>query len=208
MSQSEFVSRFDVSRETLSRLEHYESLIGKWNQAVNLVARGTISTLWSRHFLDSAQLVSYAPPEGTWLDLGSGGGFPALVIAAMVCDTHPHLTFTLVESDSRKAVFLRTAIRELDLNALVLTERIEALEAKGADVLSARALSSLNTLLLHAKKHLKVGGLALFPKGAKHQQELDEALENWVFDLQTIPSMTDSSAVIYAIKDIHRAESK
>jgi 16S rRNA (guanine527-N7)-methyltransferase len=208
MSQADFVNHFDVSRETLARLGRYESLLGKWNQTINLVARGTIGTLWSRHFLDSAQLISHAPREGTWLDLGSGGGFPALVIASMVRETHPNMAFRLVESDSRKAVFLRTVIRELDLNALVLNERIEALEVEHVDVLSARALSSLDSLLAYANKHLKEGSIALFPKGATHQQELDEALENWVFDLQTIPSMTDPAAVIYAIKDIQRAASQ
>lgn len=206
MSRVDFESQLDVSRETLDRLGSYEHLLRKWNPTINLVARGTLDTLWSRHFLDSAQLVSYAPREGKWLDLGSGGGFPALVVAAMVHSSHPNLSFTLVESDSRKAVFLRTVIRDLDLRATVMNKRIEALEPQSANVVSARALGPLNSLLGFANKHLNGGGHALFPKGATHQQELSLALENWEFDLQTIPSVTDPAAVIYAIKDIQRAE--
>lgn len=206
MSKVDFQSRFDVSRETIDRLEHYEALVHKWNPKINLVANSTLPELWSRHFLDSAQLLPLAPTSGLWLDLGSGGGFPALVVAAMTKETLPELSFTLVESDTRKAVFLRTVIRELALNATVLSDRIEKISPQNVEVVSARALGSLRKLIEYAEIHLKQGGTALFPKGGSHQMELKQALQCWSFDVQTIPSITDLSAAVFAIKDIQRVK--
>lgn len=206
MSKAEFEARLNVSRETMDRLESYETLIQKWNPKINLIASSTLSGIWDRHFLDSAQLTSFAPSEGRWLDLGSGGGFPALVIAALLKDTHTNLLFTLVESDARKSVFLRTVIRELDLNAEVFSDRIEKIRPQNAAVVSARALGPLEQLLGYCEMHLNNEGIALFPKGSSHKLELKQALDQWSFDLQTQPSITDPSAAIFAIKDIQRVK--
>lgn len=205
MSASTFQQALNVSRETIERLEVYESLLLKWTQRINLVSKASVQHLWARHFLDSAQLAKYAPDSGTWLDLGSGGGFPALVVASIVNETHPNLAFQLVESDQRKCAFLRTVIRELSLNASVHASRIEDLPEIKAQVVTARALSDLKGLLTYSERHLNPDSVALFPKGATHLIEVQEALEEWRFDLQTSPSITDSDAVILEIRNIARA---
>jgi 16S rRNA (guanine527-N7)-methyltransferase len=189
MNHAEFQRHVDVSRETFERLEAYVALMKKWNSAINLVSPSTISEIWTRHILDSAQIYGLEPESpNIWCDLGSGGGLPALVVAIMAKDANPDLLVTCIESDLRKATFLRTVARELELNLSVLSERIEKAEPQNADVLSARALASLDALCGFAERHLKAGGVAIFPKGENYRQEIDEALENWSFQLDTYPS--------------------
>jgi 16S rRNA (guanine527-N7)-methyltransferase len=205
MSKSAFTAAVDVSRETLARLETYETLLRKWNPAINLVAKSTLDDLWSRHFLDSAQIFSLAKARsGIWADLGTGGGFPGLVLAIMAAEEAPELEFHCVESDQRKATFLRAVVRDCGIRAQIHAERIESLEPLQADVLTARALAPLNLLLGFAEHHLKPGGQAIFPKGATEYQERSIALANWAFDVQEYPSKTDSNAVILSIGDIRR----
>ncbi|GAA0297244.1 16S rRNA (guanine(527)-N(7))-methyltransferase RsmG [Rhodovulum strictum] len=196
----------DVSRETSERLAGFAALLRKWNPVINLVARSTLDALEERHLVDSAQLFQHLPPSARrWADLGSGGGFPGLVIAILAAEQAPDLTVELIESDQRKATFLRTAARELGLgNVTVLAERIESLPPRHADVISARALAPLTELLDHAERHLAEDGIALFPKGARHGEELDAALASWRFDVQKIPSTTDPQAVILKIGGIAR----
>lgn len=198
------VAGLDVSRETFDRLSALNALLQKWNPAINLVAKSTVADAWTRHIVDSAQLYRLAPSQvGHWADLGSGGGFPGLVIAILAHEMDPQRRVTLVESDQRKATFLRQAARELALtNVTVLSDRIEAVLPLSADVLSARALSSLPQLCVFALRHLSATGLALFPKGAQHRAEIAEAEQNWRFDLSIFPSDTDPSAVVLAMKAI------
>ncbi|MCL7465490.1 16S rRNA (guanine(527)-N(7))-methyltransferase RsmG [Phaeovulum sp. NW3] len=201
-----FQERFDVSRETLDRLSRYEVLLQKWNPAINLVSNGTLQDIWARHFLDSAQLFSIAAPsEGRWVDLGSGGGFPGLVIAILALEKAPGIQMTLVESDLRKSAFLSTVAREIGLRVLVLSERIERLEPMDADVLSARALAPLPRLLDFAQLHLKSSGTALFPKGATWRDEVALARTRWVFNVDSIPSLTDPASVVLKIQGVSRA---
>ncbi|MCU9848102.1 16S rRNA (guanine(527)-N(7))-methyltransferase RsmG [Defluviimonas sp. WL0024] len=195
----------NVSRETSDRFEGYVSILRKWNPAINLVARSTIDDVRRRHLADSVQIFDLAPPVArTWTDLGSGGGFPGLVAAILAADERPDLRVTLVESDQRKAAFLDTVSRELGLTTEVRAERIEALEPLKAEVVSARALAPLATLVRFADRHLATGGVALFPKGANHQVEIDQALEDWKFSYQKTPSRTDPDAVILTIGGITR----
>lgn len=192
-----------VSRETLDRLARLEKLLAKWNPAINLVARSTLPQAWDRHILDSAQLFMLAPePARHWVDLGSGGGFPGLVIACLAEELRPQLRVTLIESDQRKATFLRQAAADLGLDVRVLTERIESSAPQAAAILSARALAALPALLGFATRHLAPEGLALFPKGASWQEEVEHARKEWHFDLSTKPSVTDPQAVILAVKAI------
>ncbi|MEO1154477.1 MAG: 16S rRNA (guanine(527)-N(7))-methyltransferase RsmG, partial [Pseudomonadota bacterium] len=157
--------------------------------------------LWTRHFLDSAQLIDLVPDvPATWADLGSGGGFPGLVVAIFLQDQHT--TVTLVESDQRKATFLRTVARETGTTVNVLSARIEAVKPLGASVLTARALSPLPDLLIHCNRHLAPGGTALLPKGARADAEIAKALETWSFRCEKVPSQTDDSAVILRITEI------
>lgn len=202
--REEFLSVVDVSRETLEKLDIYATLLRKWNPKINLVSRSTLDALWSRHFLDSAQLLDLAPPATTWADLGSGGGFPGLVLAIMSAESNPGTKFTLVEADQRKAAFLSTVARETDLAVRVIPDRIENVPPIGADVLSARALAPLPRLVQLIQRHLAPNGIALLPKGAGVDAELKEALALCAFDVQKFPSRTDPHGVMLKIGGLSR----
>ncbi|HBS48591.1 MAG TPA: 16S rRNA (guanine(527)-N(7))-methyltransferase RsmG [Rhodobacteraceae bacterium] len=195
----------DVSRETFERLSKFADLVRKWSPKINLVSRGSMEHLWERHIRDSIQVIRQATPAQSWLDLGSGGGFPGLIAAIVAADEQPEQVVTLVESDQRKAIFLRTAARETGVNCTVLAQRIEQVPPRNADILSARALADLRSLLGHAERHLSPSGLALFPKGASWKKELDEARLQWRFDAEAITSKIEPTAVILKIKGVQRA---
>ena len=131
----------DVSRETVQTLLDFEMLVRKWTTAINLVSKSTVSEIWQRHISDSAQIFQYLPAGAkNWLDLGSGGGFPGIVVSILARELAPGLRVTLVESDRRKATFLRQAAQQFGLDVVVLDKRIESIPPQAADVLSARAL--------------------------------------------------------------------
>lgn len=203
--QSDFSAKFDVSRETIEKLEIYADLLRKWTPSINLVSKTTISTLWKRHFADSAQILAVTNiKSGRWLDIGAGGGFPGLVLAIICQEKRPGIQFSLVESDIRKSVFLRTVARELQIQTKIINERVEQLDPMGADVVSARALAPLPKLLGFAERHLNPNGRAIFQKGEKYQQEIEDALEVWSFTTQKYPSITDSNAAILSLGEITR----
>lgn len=194
-----------VSRETYDRLVRFVALLEKWNPRINLVSATSLPQVWRRHVLDSLQVFDLAAVQaGHWADLGTGGGFPGLVVALVAADEAPELNVTLVESDQRKAAFLASVLRETGVTATLRNDRIEALPPLNATVLSARALAPLDRLLQHAALHLARGGKALFPKGQAHADEVAEALATWRFRLQKHPSRTDSQAVILEIEDVAR----
>lgn len=189
-----------VSRETREALDHYLALLRKWNPRINLVSPATLAEAETRHIQDSLQLLEFAP-ESTriWADLGSGGGFPGLVLAIAAKARFPELKFHLVESDQRKSVFLRTVSRETETPITVHSQRIEQLPGLEADVVSARALAPLPALLPLVQRHLKKDGLALLPKGTGYEKELLEARGEWAFHHEPQPSKTQSGAVILKI---------
>lgn len=194
----------NVSRETLERLELFENLVQKWSPKINLVSRSTLLTVWERHILDSVQVFRCTEPKGKWLDIGSGGGFPGLVVAILAQEQAPHLRMTLVESDQRKATFLRTVARETGARCHVLARRIEDVEPQEADILSARALTNLTGLLENCERHLQHGGLALFPKGVTWEKEVEDARLFWAFEAEPVQSVTESGSVILKIKGVSR----
>lgn len=196
------LSLLDVSRETTEKLKSLEELLIKWNPAINLVSKSTIGAIWNRHIVDSAQIYALAPHHGHWVDLGSGGGFPGLVIACMSSAGGDSLRITLVESDQRKATFLRMASSLLELNATVISERIERVPPLCANILSARALAALPILLGFADRHLASNGLCLFPKGASWRQEVEAARKDWHFEVENHTSITDDDGAILAVKAI------
>lgn len=199
------IAGLDVSRETLERLEIYLALLKKWNSAINLVSKSTLDQAWQRHFVDSAQVFSLVPEHiRHWADFGSGGGFPGLVCATLARELSSKIRFTLVESDQRKATFLRTVARELDLDVEVLSQRIEQVMPLEADLISARALASLPKLLEFTERHLLPGGHAIFMKGMSFREEISESLESWRFSHEEYPSVTDPESVILLIGDIDR----
>ena len=194
-----------VSRETEERLAVYAGLLRKWNPKINLVSPATLAELETRHFEDSAQIDPLAPETQSWADLGSGGGFPGLVIAAIRMSGSPGFRMTLIESDVRKATFLREAARLMDLDVEILIARAESVRDRRFPVISARALAPLTKLLGFTDQLLDPSGVALFPKGANHAVEVDEARKEWHFTLETIPSVTSPDAVILKVRDIARA---
>jgi 16S rRNA (guanine527-N7)-methyltransferase len=198
-----FRQEADVSRETLARLERYLELLGKWTQAINLVAKSTLEDPWRRHFLDSAQLYDRLPPKSAdrdrvLVDLGSGAGFPGLVLAIMGAGT-THL----IESDRRKAAFLREVARATDTEVTVHDRRIEAVPPFAADVVVARACAPLDRLLAYAAPFLQPAGAVatrcLFLKGRRVDEELTEANKAWRLSVECFPSRTDPAGTVLSI---------
>ncbi len=200
-----FLRAANVSRETEARFDTYAALLRKWSAAINLVSPASLSQIWSRHFLDSAQIFSLtATKAGIWADLGSGAGFPGLVVAILATEQAPDLAVTLVESDARKAAFLSTVARETGISVRICAERIESLAPLNANILSARALAPIPKLMEFADRHLAAAGVALFPKGAQWRAELARARSAWAFDPIVHPSVTDPDSVVLEIKGARR----
>ncbi|MBR2574077.1 MAG: 16S rRNA (guanine(527)-N(7))-methyltransferase RsmG [Loktanella sp.] len=200
------VGGIDVSRETMADLQGFVALVLKWTPKINLISASSESMIWDRHIVDSVQIYRYAPDDvRLWLDIGSGGGFPGIVAAILGKARHPDAQFILIESDQRKVVFLRTAIRDLGLAASVHADRIEDVPPIGADVVSARALGSLPVLLPLVARHMNPAGVAILHKGRQASSEIDEARQNWRFELEEKPSLTDPDARLLLLQRIHRA---
>lgn len=182
----------------MMRLEGFAGLLGKWQRSINLVAAGTMPELWRRHMLDSAALFPLIPAAArTLVDLGSGAGFPGLVLAIMgVPEVH------LLDSDARKCAFLAEAARHFAPAVKVHRGRIEAIAPIPADVVTARALAELDELLSHGKRFLKPDGICLFLKGAKAEDELTRARRRWRMTVEAFPNPADSSGKILRIKDL------
>jgi 16S rRNA (guanine527-N7)-methyltransferase len=196
--------KLDVSRETLERLMVFSEVLKKWNPKINLVSRKSIDDLWTRHILDSIQVFDAAPEGGAWLDIGSGGGLPGIIVAILAAEKSPDTLITLMESDQRKCAFLRNAARECGVSVTVKSKRIESAPEENCDVLSARALADLDDLLGFAERHLAKNGTAMFPKGANWKKEVDNARKRWRFECDEITSVTEPGAVILKIKGVER----
>ena len=196
MTANEFAKRFDVSRETLASLSAYVALLEKWQSRINLVSPATLPDIWHRHILDSAQLTQYLPAVSAHqrrqiLDIGSGAGFPGLVLAILGAGD-----VQLVESDQRKSVFLQTVIRELGISARVSNQRIETLPACQPDVITARALAGLPKLMSLIAPQLHDGLTCLFLKGASINEELTNFQSYSNMNLHLYPSVTNKDGVI------------
>jgi len=197
-----------VSRETYDRLAALVGLVVKWQKAENLVSPGTLDEIWSRHVADSAQLVRLFPQARTWLDLGSGGGFPGLVVAILISADGADGKVHLVESNVRKCAFLRTAARATGAPAEVHQGRIETVLASWAeptDVITARALAPLDQLLGFTAHLIAPDRPAAFLKGVDYRAELDKASQTWALDLVIHDSLIGEGSVIL---EIHRAVRK
>lgn len=192
----------NVSRESQEKLEIYHALLLKWQRAINLVSPKTIDDSWVRHFADSVQVEPYVSRESRVLyDLGCGGGFPGLVLAML----RPELDVHLIESDERKCQFMRTVSRETQTAVTIHTTRIESkTDLPAPDVVTARALADLSVLLgfvhLWAEQNPKME--CVFMKGARADEEIENARKDYSFDVEKHASVTDSSASILHIKAI------
>jgi 16S rRNA (guanine527-N7)-methyltransferase len=200
-----FAEAFKVPRETIHRLERYAELLAHWQKTTNLVAPSTVPALWSRHFADSAQLAKLAPEARLWLDLGSGAGFPGLVVAiinAGKADFRMHL----VEANRKKGAFLAEVARASEAPVTVHVERIEALAARAGeimpDVISARALAPLPQLLTLVAPFFGANTRGLFLKGREAESEIEAARGAWSFDARLHPSMTAADAHVVEITNL------
>lgn len=190
-----------VSRETRERLTLFAGLLLRWNRTINLISRRDEPVLWERHIADSLALIPVLPPEArTAADLGSGAGFPGLVIA-IATDRHVHL----VESDHRKSAFLREAARATAAPVTVHATRIEVAPLPPMPLITARALAPLATLLDWAGPHLAPNGICVFPKGRTAEEELTAAAERWHMRVERFPSPSDPAATILRLSEIARA---
>jgi 16S rRNA (guanine527-N7)-methyltransferase len=193
-----------VSRETWTRLDGLVERLLQVQQHTNLVARSTLPHLWTRHVADSLQLLPLVPGATRWVDLGSGAGFPGLVIACALADT-PGAEVHLVESIGKKANFLRDCAHALGIPAIVHAQRIEdfaKISKRSFDAVTARALAPLDRLLAYANPLLKRGGVGVFPKGQDVEAELTAASKSWTIDAELVPSTTDPHGRIVLVRRV------
>lgn len=206
-SSGETSTGCNVSRETSNRLEIYATLLLKWQARINLIAETTATSIWRRHFADSLQLRRIAPDARRWIDMGSGAGFPGLVLAIDLADD-PDAHVHLIESNGKKCAFLREVVRETGVRATVVDGRIEtAMPAIGShpvDVVTARALAPLTMLLGYSEQVLKTGARGLFLKGQDVERELTDSTKCWNLDYQLHRSETDPDARIVEITSAER----
>lgn len=194
-----------VPRETVGALEEFVSLLSRWNRRINLISRNDSHDLWQRHIVDSAQLMPLAPKTAeSWLDVGSGAGFPGLICAIIAKNERRPITFTLIESDTRKVAFLREAIIRFELPVTILNERIENIALEPQDVISARALASLDKLLDYTYPFSHEKSVFLFPKGRLAKTELTDASKSWHMKVAEIASQTDPEGSILKISEVNR----
>ena len=205
-----FAEAFKVPRETIHRLRRYAELLGHWQKSTNLVAVSTLPELWSRHFADSAQLRSLAPGARRWLDLGSGAGFPGLVVAILETGT-PDFRMHLVESTHKKCAFLAEVVRAVeapvDIHAMRIEDLAEKAQSLGPDVVSARALAPLPRLFELAAPFFGEGTRGLFLKGREAEAEIETARSGWAFDARLHTSLTAKDAQIVEVTDLHERPS-
>ena len=205
MKKNEFVKSLNVSRETLNGFYEYKTLLCKWNEKINLVSKHTLINVWERHFLDSGQIIIDVDASGKrWVDVGSGAGFPGLVVALLLRDRKVDCDLVLVEKHPKKVFFLKEVIRKLNLSVEVVNDNIYTLEPLNADILTARAFSELNNLMEIAFRHRKKEGICLFLKGENYKIELDKTLNNWFFDYDIVGSLSSSSGNIIKVKKIFK----
>ncbi|WP_411036243.1 16S rRNA (guanine(527)-N(7))-methyltransferase RsmG [Shinella sp. BYT-45] len=197
----------DVSRETVERLNTFVALFQKWAKAINLVAPSTLSAAWNRHVVDSVQIYALYPGPHTWIDLGSGGGFPGIVTGILLAETGGGWVH-LVESNNKKAAFLRTAILETGARASVHAIRIEDAPAaiEKCDAISARALADLDLLLDFGLPWAERNPELRFflHKGRDYQREIDKALGRWRFDLVKHASIVEPDSVVLELSNLSR----
>ncbi|MBX7145804.1 MAG: 16S rRNA (guanine(527)-N(7))-methyltransferase RsmG [Alphaproteobacteria bacterium] len=232
-TSDDFQKIIHVSRETLDRFKIYKSLLEQWQKSINLVSPESLKYIWRRHFLDSAQLYSYIDPNATLMDLGSGAGFPGMVLALMgIKKVH------LVESDQRKSAFLNELARNLNLNGHLNLNQYSNLKSSGhqlpsnqveihpkliqdidlkdfnihdsqnsnhtIDVITARGLTKLDDLVFYAYPFIENKGYALFLKGKNVPQELEEMKKNWHAKIDLFPSISDPTGIIVKISNLQK----
>jgi 16S rRNA (guanine527-N7)-methyltransferase len=200
VSPEEFAATADVSRETLAHLKAYVGLLEDWNSRHNLVSSGSLADVWRRHIWDSAQLVRFIPETTrTLADLGSGAGFPGLVLAEMLRD---RVHVTLFEATAKKCQFLEAVRDRLGLDVTIRNQRMEEAKLESFDVVTARACAPLDKLLGYAQHFVHSNTVCLLLKGQNVASELTDARKHWKMTLQQHPSLTDPSGVVLEIREL------
>ncbi len=197
-SYERFCSHFPVSRETYQKLETYVALLCKWQNSVNLISNSTLPFIWTRHILDSYQLVGLMPSGNLLIDVGSGGGLPAIVLSIAGHDV------SLVESDGKKVAFLREVSRVLGLNNTIHHQRVEAVSLRNVSIVTARAFAPVAAMLLMLQKELTSSHKLFLLKGKNWREEISDAEKSFAFSYETHVSITDPSGVILILSNIQR----
>ena len=202
MNADDFQRITDVSRETLKQFQLYADLLEKWQKSINLVSNSTLSDKWRRHFYDSAQLIDFINKDTKplkILDLGSGAGFPGLVISLLGAgEVH------LVEAVGKKCSFMKQVIQKTGMNAIVHNERIEQMNAFSVDLITSRACADLDKLLELTSPFMNDQTECLFLKGEKSEDEIKHASKKWAFHVKKIPSKSEESGMIIHLSNIQR----
>lgn len=192
-----------ISRVTMEKLKVYEASLVEWQNKLNLVSNSSIEDAWNRHFVDSMQLCYYIPKNAkTLYDLGSGAGFPGMVIAIMANELTPSLKVSLIESITKKTLYLNEVKKLTDTKVEIINERAENLPAKKVDVITSRAMTALNKLFEYSFKFCDENTVLIFPKGKKHLEEIREAKKDWLFEIEIIESETSEEGVVLVIKSL------
>lgn len=208
LGMAEFGEKFNVSRETLSRINTYRELLILWNARINLVSASTITDFWSRHAADCAQILDVAGENiHSVIDIGSGAGLPGLIIAALLKDKSRMQQITLVEAQSKKCAFLREASRTLDVKINIENKKIEDLSPAKYDLVTARAFAPLTKLLDLSLAYSQLGARILFLKGEDVSKEINEASTKWKFCYKTTQSITHKHGCVLEISDLMRLDS-
>lgn len=204
-----FTEKYNVSCETIEKLQTYQELLLEWQKKFNLVSNSSLQNIWERHFEDSAQLFEYIPENAEKLiDFGSGAGFPAMVIAIMAAEKTPYLKVTMVESIKKKTLYLNDVALKTGVDVLIKNERIENLPLEKYDVITSRAMASLVDLLKYAYPFCDDNTVCIFPKGKNYALELAEAHKKWRFKCVIEQSKVSEEGKILIITNIKKKKEK
>lgn len=199
------VEKIDVSRETFTELEVFQDLVLEWNNKFNLISKSSAEDIWNRHILDSLQLFNFIDDKVKNIyDFGSGAGFPGMVLAIASKKSFPSLKVSLIESIRKKTIFLNEVKNRLNLDIDIYNERIENLKLPKADIITSRAMASLEKLLNYAYPFCKKETTLLFLKGKTWKEEIENSLNVWSFEWEAFDSITDNDGKILSIKNIRR----
>lgn len=200
------LSQYNVSRETIEKLEKFAELLKEWNLKMNLVSRNSLEMLWERHILDSAQLIDYIPPTTKCLlDIGSGAGFPGIVLAILMQEKNSNAKIILVESITKKTVYLKDVCEKLGLNNVrVENARVENLNISQPDIITARAVAALDILCKYMNKVAGNKCESLFLKGRSYEEEVLAAKQNWQFNLKVLKNRYCENGVILNLSRLRK----
>ncbi|MDR1693720.1 MAG: 16S rRNA (guanine(527)-N(7))-methyltransferase RsmG [Lactobacillaceae bacterium] len=199
--------KYNVSRETISELRAYEASLKEWQSKLNLVSRASLEDAWNRHFLDSMQLYKLIPDDAKVIyDFGSGAGFPGMVLAIMLKNRTPYLNINLIESIGKKTVYLNEVKKITRTNVNIINDRVENIKPQTADVITSRAMASLDKLLGYVERFCGKKTKCIFPKGRSYQNEVEEAKKLWKFNLEVLENEQSDEGVILVVTNISKAK--